>query len=118
MDTLEVKEYEGEEGFDECVECGSREVSVIMKSTIVRIALCEHCFKEFTASCNALLPEIEKQCRYCLHYIRKPGHYDYGGECKLTKRTTYPLQRCGNFRFCTYDIDAIGLNYKDQQGNG
>ena len=48
MDTLEVKEYAGEEGFDECVECGCREVSVIMKSTIVRIALCEHkerCFQ-------------------------------------------------------------------------
>lgn len=60
MDTLEVKEYEGEDGFGECVECGCREVRVIMTSTIVRIALCQHCFKEFTASCNALLPEIEK----------------------------------------------------------
>lgn len=67
---------------------------------------------------GAMLPEIEKQCRYGMHYIRKRGHYDYGGECKLTKRTTYPLQRCGNFRFCTYGIDAIGLYDKDPQENG
>lgn len=60
MDTLEVKEYEGEEGFDECVECGCREVSVLLKVAVVRVPLCQHCFQEFTASCNALLPEIEK----------------------------------------------------------
>lgn len=60
MDTLEVKEYEGEEGFDECVECGCREVSVLLTVAVVRVPLCQRCLQEFTASCNALLPEIEK----------------------------------------------------------
>ena len=60
MDTLEVKEYEGEEGFDECVECGCREVRVLLTVAVVRVPLCQRCFKQFTASCNALLPEIEK----------------------------------------------------------
>lgn len=60
MDTLEVKEYGGEEGFGECVECGCREVRVLLTVTVVRVPLCQRCFKEFTSSCNALLTEIEK----------------------------------------------------------
>lgn len=48
MDTLEVKEYEGEEGFDECVECGCREVSVLLKVAVVRVPLCKCCVNELS----------------------------------------------------------------------
>lgn len=56
MDTLEVKEYEGEEGFDECVECGCREVSVLLTVTVVRVPLCKCCVKELS---NTLLKQVE-----------------------------------------------------------
>lgn len=90
-----------------CANCGSQHSDAIIKTDTFHIGLCEYCLKQFLLQANTVLADLDKKCRFCTHYRKKPGHYDYGGECLLNKKTTYPKDYCHNFRFLTYETDAI-----------
>ena len=100
-------EYIADKDSLKCASCNTQEISIAIEADNVRLALCEHCFKEFVNEATSMLVSLDNKCRFCLHYVKKPDHYNYGGLCNLNKTITYPKNCCGNFRFNTYETDVI-----------
>lgn len=107
--SINIKDYDYlEDGKICCAECDTQSIDIVIEAPNVRIGLCEHCFKSFIADANKLLADLDRKCRNCVHYRKRPDHYNYGGECHLHQvdgkyPTTMPCDCCGNFRFGCYE---------------
>lgn len=107
--SINIKNYDySEDGTICCAECDTQSIDIVIEAPNVRIGMCEHCFKSFIADANKLLADLDRKCRNCIHYRKRPDHYNYGGECHLRKvdgkvETTMPCSCCPNFRFNCYD---------------
>lgn len=93
-----------------CAECDTSSIDVVIEAPNVRIGLCEHCLKQFVVEINKKIADLDSKCRNCVHYRKKPNHYDYGGECHLRQvdgkyPNTMPCSCCPNFRFNCYEHD-------------
>lgn len=109
--SIRIKNYDYlEDGQICCAECDTQSIDVVIEAPNVRIGLCEHCFKQFISDANLILVDLDRKCRNCVHYRKKPDHYTYGGECHLRQvdgkfPTAMPCNCCGNFRFNCYGYD-------------
>ena len=91
-----------------CAECDTSSIDVVIEAPNVRIGLCEHCLKQFVVEINKKIADLDSKCRNCVHYRKKPNHYDYGGECHLRQvdgkyPNTMPCSCCPHFRFNCYE---------------